>query len=116
MKDLTLDMLLAVFEEIYGKGLFWGMVAAAVLVTAAFLYVVVRDHRLEARRLVRAELFAPIGALGAIAFVFFMTNSRLSDIGGPVDVIVLIGIAVAGGVGLTVLAYTAQALFGRRPV
>jgi uncharacterized membrane protein YhaH (DUF805 family) len=114
MKDLTLGTLLAVFEEIYGVWLFWGMVVAAVLVALAFLYVVIRDRRLEARQLVRAELFAPVGALAAIAFVFYMTSSRLADIGGPVDVIVLIAIAVVGAVGLTVLTYTALALFGKR--
>lgn len=115
MKDLTLGTMLAVFEEIYGFWLFWAMVVAAALFTLAFLYVVIRDRRVEAGRLVRAELFAPIGALAAIAFVFFMTSSRLADIGGPIDLLVLIAIAGAGGVGLTVAAYTVQALLGRRP-
>jgi hypothetical protein len=29
MKDLTFGTLIAVFEEIFGRGLFWAMVAAA---------------------------------------------------------------------------------------
>jgi hypothetical protein len=30
MKDLTFGTLIAVFEEIFGRGLFWAMVAAAI--------------------------------------------------------------------------------------
>lgn len=112
MKELTLRTLIAVFEEIFGAGLFWGMVAAAALVTAGFVYVLIRDRRLESHRLVRAELLAPVGAIGAIWFVQAMTSSGFRDIGGAIDVIVLIGIGVAGAVGLTILAYVAQAIGG----
>ncbi|AMY69719.1 DUF5368 domain-containing protein [Frigidibacter mobilis] len=112
MKDLTFETLIAVFEEIFGFGLFWAMVAAAALVTVAFVYVLIRDRNLESRRLVRAELLAPVGAIAAIWFVQAMTSSGFRDIGGPIDVIVLIGIGVAGGVGLTILSYVAQALAG----
>jgi len=112
MKDLTFETLIAVFEEIFGFGLFWAMVVAAALGTAAFLYVLIRDRNLVSRRLVRAELLAPIGAFAAIWFVQAMTSSGFRDIGGPVDVIVLIVIGAAGAVGLTIFAYVAQALIG----
>jgi len=112
MKDLTFETLIAVFEEIFGFGLFWAMVVAAALVTVAFVYVLIRDRNLESRRLVRAELLAPVGAIAAIWFVQAMTSSGFRDIGGPIDVIVLIGIGVAGGVGLTIRSYVAQALSG----
>jgi len=111
MNELTFGTLIAVFEEIFGRGLFWGMVVACVLIALLFLYVVIRDSKIEARRLVRAELWAPIGAALSIWFVFFITNSNFADIGGPVDVIVLILIGVGGAVGTTILAYTAQSLF-----
>ncbi|MBN2906756.1 MAG: DUF5368 family protein, partial [Rhodobacteraceae bacterium] len=68
------------------------------------------DRSLEGRALVRAELWAPVGAIAAILFVQFMTNSGFSDIGGPVDLIVLLLTGVAGAVGLTILAYVVQAL------
>ncbi|MBD3765123.1 MAG: DUF5368 domain-containing protein [Rhodobacterales bacterium] len=110
MKELTLETLLAVFEEIYGFWLFWGMVAAALVVTVLFVWVLIRDHKLEARTLVQAELFAPVGAVAAIVFVFFMTSSGLRDMGGPIDVMMLVGIGAAGAVGLTILAYVARAL------
>ena len=115
MKDLTFGTLIAVFEEMFGRGLVWAMVAAAAVVTLLFLRVLIRDRGLEARGLVRAELWAPVGALLAILFVQWITNSGFRDIGGPIDVIVLIAIAVAGGVGLTILAYTARVFRRRRP-
>ncbi|WP_106755268.1 DUF5368 domain-containing protein [Pannonibacter carbonis] len=114
MKELTPGMMIAVFEEMFGMGLFWALVAGAVLVTLAFLFVVLRDRKLVASRLVRAELLAPIGAIAAILFVQFVTSSGFSDIGGPVDVIALILIGVAGAGGLTVLAYVLQGLLGNR--
>ncbi|WP_349357915.1 DUF5368 domain-containing protein [Stappia sp.] len=114
MKDLTFSTILAVFEEIFGPLLFWGLVVAAVAITIAFVYVVVREHRLEGSRLLRAELMAPVGAIAAILFVQWITSSGFSDIGGPIDVIVLIAIGVTGAIGLTILAYVALAAFTRR--
>lgn len=115
MKDVSIGMFIAVFEEIFGAGLFWGMVAAAVAIGAAFVWLIVREHHLESRRFLRAELWAPVGALAAILFVQFITNSGFSDIGGPIDVIVLILIGTAGAIGLTILAYVVPGLFpGRR--
>ncbi|WP_374328233.1 DUF5368 family protein [Paracoccus pantotrophus] len=43
-------------------------------------------------------------------FVQQMTHSGLRDIGGPVDVIVLLGVAVLGAVGSAILIYTIQSL------
>jgi len=115
MKDVSIGMFIAVFEEIFGAGLFWGMIAAAAAILLAFLYLILRDHKLESRRFLRAELWAPFGALAAILFVQFWTNSGFTDIGGPIDVIVLILIGLAGAVGLTILAYVIPGLLtGRR--
>lgn len=110
MKEMTLSTLLAVFEEIFGTGLFWTLVVAAGLVTAAFLFVLVRERRLVGSWLLRAELAAPVGAIAAILFVLTITNSSFSDLGGPIDVIVMILIGLTGAVGLTILAYIMQAL------
>jgi hypothetical protein len=69
------------------RGLFWAMVAAAVVVTLA-IYVLIRDRSLGMRKFLIAQLFMPVGAVLAVWFVMAMTDSHLSDIGGPVDVIV----------------------------
>lgn len=114
MKELTFGTLIAVFEEIFGRGLFWAMVAAAVIVTLAYLYVLIRDRAVSWRKFLLAQLSMPFGAIAAVVFVQVMTHSHLRDIGGPVDVIVLLGVAVMGAVGAAVLVYTAQSLFFRR--
>ena len=57
----------------------------------------------------------PFGAIAAVLFVQGITNSHFRDIGGPVDVIVLLGVAVMGAVGAAILVYTAQSLFRRKP-
>lgn len=90
MKELTFGTLIAVFEEIFGRGLFWIMVALAALVTLAYLYVLIRDRAVSMRKFLWAQLSMPFGAILAVIFVQRMTHSGLRDIGGPIDVIVLL--------------------------
>ena len=110
MKDLTLGTLIAVFEEIFGAWLFWAMTAAAVIVTLAYIFVLVRDRQISWRRFLLAQLSMPVGAVAAVWFVLGVTHSSLSDLGGPVDVIVFLGIAAAGAIGTAILVYTVQSL------
>lgn len=114
MEELTFGTMIAVFEEIFGRGLFWAMVVVALAITAAYLYVLVRDRAMSMRKFLLAQLSMPFGALAAVVFVQEMTNSHLRDIGGPVDVVVLLGVATLGAVGLAILVYTAQSLFVKR--
>lgn len=114
MKELTLETMIAVFEEMFGAGLFWAMVVAAVLVTAAWIYVLVRDRALGMRQFLIAQLFMPVGAVLAVWFVMVMTNSRLADVGGPVDVIIFLGVAAMGAVGAAVLVYVVGRIGRRR--
>lgn len=115
MKELTFATLIAVFEEIFGRGLFWAMVAAALLVTGAYIFVLVRDRAVSWRKFLLAQLSMPVGAILAVVFVQVMTASHLRDIGGPIDVIVLLGVAGLGAVGAAILVYTVQSLFFRQP-
>lgn len=105
MKDLTFGTLLAVFEEIFGSGLFWAMVLAAGLVTVAYLFVLVRDRSMSMRRFLLAQISMPFGAVAAVLFVQSITNSHLRDIGGPIDVIVLLMVAAMGAMGAAILTY-----------
>jgi hypothetical protein len=41
----------------------------------------------------------------------WITHSHLRDIGGPIDVIIFLGIAGLGAVGIAILVYTVQSLF-----
>ena len=113
MKELTLQTLIAVFEEMFGRGLFWALVAAAVIVTALYVYVLIRDRALSMRKFLWAQLSMPVGAVAAVLFVFAITKSGLRDMGGPIDVIVLLVIATLGAVGMAILVYTAQSLIRR---
>ena len=112
MKDLTLQTLIAVFEEIFGRGLFWAMVVAAVIVTLGYLYVLIRDRSVSWKKFLLAQLSMPVGAVAAVWFVMAMTHSHLSDMGGPIEFIVLLGVAAAGAMGMAILVYTAEALIG----
>ncbi|TNF21306.1 MAG: hypothetical protein EP318_07790 [Rhodobacteraceae bacterium] len=115
MQDLTFETILAVFEEIFGRALFWAMVAAAVIVTLAYLYVLIRDRSVSWKKFLWAQLSMPLGALAAVWFVMVMTRSRISDLGGPVDVIVFLGVAALGAVGAAILVYTVEGLIrGKR--
>ncbi len=114
MKQLTFGTLIAVFEEMFGRALFWALVAAAAVITLAYLYVLIRDRAVSWRKFLLAQLSMPVGAVAAVVFVMWITESRLSDIGGPIDAIVLLGIAAVGAVGLAILVYTVQSLV-RRP-
>lgn len=115
MEEFSLMTILAVFEEMFGRWLFWGMVAVAVVITLAWIYVLFRDRALSFRKYLVAQLSMPFGAVAAVWFVLWMTRSTLADIGGPIDVIVLLGVAALGAVGLAILVYVAQALLrGRR--
>lgn len=110
MKELTFSTLIAVFEEMFGKGLFWAMTLAALVVTALYLYVLIRDRSLSMRKFLWAQVSMPFGAIGAVLFVQAITSSGFRDIGGPIDVIVLLAVAAVGAIGLAILVYTVQSL------
>lgn len=115
MEEMTFGTIVAVFEEIFGRGLFWIMVALAAIVTLGYVYVLIRDHSISWRKFLLAQLSMPIGAIAAVWFVLVMTSSSLRDLGGPVDVIVFLGIAAAGAVGIAILVYTIQSLVRPKP-
>lgn len=113
MKELTLTTLVAVFEEMLGGSIFWLLVALAILITLLYLYVLVRDRSVSLRKFFLAQLSMPFGAMAAVWLVLRQTESRLNDVGGPVDVITLLAIAAAGAVGTSILVYTVQSLIWR---
>ena len=114
MEEFSLITMLTVFEEMFGRWLFWSMVAAAVVITVAWIYVLFRDRALSFRKYLVAQLSMPFGAVAAVWFVLWITRSSLADIGGPIDAIVLLGVAVTGAVGLAILVYVAQSLLRRQ--
>jgi hypothetical protein len=116
MKELTFGTMLAVFQDMFGAGLFWLLAGTAVVITLAYLFVLVRDRHIGWRKFLVAQLFMPVGAVAAVAFVLWVTNSRMADLGGPIDAIIFLGIAALGAVGLAILVYTLESLLFRRRV
>ncbi|WP_397210031.1 DUF5368 domain-containing protein [Paracoccus jiaweipingae] len=110
MQEMSFETLIAVFEEIFGRGLFWTMLAVAGVVTVLYLYVLMRDRAISWHKFLWAQLSMPFGAIAAVVFVQYVTDSGLRDIGGPIDVIVLAGVALIGAIGLAILVYTLQSL------
>lgn len=110
MEEMQFRTVLAVFEEMFGPMLFWGLVAAAAVITLAYIYVLLRDRAVSWRKFIWAQVSMPFGAVAAVWFLFSVTDSGLSDVGGPIDVILLLGVAVAGAIGLAILVYTLESL------
>ncbi|WP_180901795.1 DUF5368 domain-containing protein [Martelella soudanensis] len=110
MKDLTIGTMIAVFEEIFGRYVFWIMVALIVLVTLAYFYVLIRDRAVSWKKFLLAQLSMPVGAVAAVWLLMATTHSQLSDMGGPVDVLVLLGVALAGAIGMAICVYTIGSL------
>lgn len=110
MKELTFETLIAVFEEIFGRGLFWAMVAVAAIVTLAYFFVLIRDRSVSWKKFLLAQLSMPFGGIAAVLFVQKVTRSDFNDIGGPIDVFVLLGVGLVGAIGLAILVYTLQSL------
>ena len=114
MKELTVSTLLAVFEEMFGRWLFWALVVLAFAVVIALVFVLIRERRLRARRLLLAELIGIAGGIFAVWLVLAVTSSRLSDLGGPIDVIAMVGIWITGALVALIASYAAFGLTSRR--
>jgi hypothetical protein len=113
MKDLDIWVFVAVFQELLGPLLWIGLGVAAVVVLA-FAWLLVRDRGLIAARLARSELVGLIGAVVAVLIMQSVTHSGFSDIGGPIDWVLVALIATAGFVSATLTAYVGFGLLALR--
>lgn len=104
MKELDPWVFVSVFEEMLGPAL-WLLMGLVAIAAIGFVAVIVRDGGLSSRRIVWSEIAGVLGGIAAVVIMQLITHSRLADIGGPVDVILVALIWLAGAVGTTVLAY-----------
>jgi hypothetical protein len=109
MKEFDPWVFVSVFQEMLGPAL-WLLVAIAVLIVIGFIVVVARDRGLSSRRLVWSEILGLLGGMAAVLVMQAITHSRLADIGGPVDVMLVALIWLAGAIGTAMLAYLALSL------
>ncbi|HRJ70159.1 MAG TPA: DUF5368 domain-containing protein [Beijerinckiaceae bacterium] len=113
MKDLDPAVFLAVFQEILGP-LFWPLVAVIVLGALGLLFVLVRERGIVARRFVWSQVVGLAGGAFGIWFMLWLTNSRMSDGGGPVDWLLSVIIWVVGAAGAAIGAYVVLGLITPR--
>jgi len=113
MKDLDAATLLAVFEEMLGWTM-WPLLAIAVLATLAFLWVLWRDGGLRPGLLVTAQLLSVLGGIAAVLIMLIVTHSAFTDMGGPIDWLLVLGIFVGGAVGTGLGLYALFGLIGGR--
>lgn len=74
------------------------------------------DRAVSWHKFLLAQISKPVRAVAAVLFVLAVTNSGLGDLGGPIDVIVLSAVALAGAVGMAILVHTVQSLItGKQP-
>lgn len=115
MKELDPLVFVAVFQEMLGL-LFWPLVAFIVLGALALLVVIVRDRRVDSRRLILSEALGVIGGFVAVGLMLWVTESSLGDLlGGPIDWLLTVAIWVAGAIGATITIYVALGLVSPRP-
>ena len=75
------------------------MTADAICCYAFVFADLVRDRAVSMRKFLLTQVSMPFGAAGAVLFIYTMTDSQLRDIGGPIDLIVLLGVTLIGAIG-----------------
>ena len=84
------------------------MIAQAI--TLVYASALIRDRAASMRKFLWAQVAMPFWGVAAVLFVQTMTHSHLQDIGGRVDVIVMLAVALLGAIGAAVPVYTVQSL------
>ncbi len=109
MKEMTLAGIIAIFEAMFGVWLWWLLVIVTIVTIGAFFFTMFEYKRYSSKHFYWAKISAPIGAFVAVVVIFSMTHSTINDIGGPIDLIVLVLVAIGGAIATTILAFLAQA-------
>jgi len=110
MKELDPAVFFIVFQEILGLW-FSPLVAFIIAGALALLAVIIRDRGITLRRLVWSQLAGLGGGAFGIWFMLWLTNSKMSDGGGPIDWLLSVIIWVVGGIGAAIAAYVVIGLF-----
>lgn len=113
MKDLDPVVFAAVLQEMLGF-LFWPLVIFIVAGALALLVVLVRDRRVNSRRLVRSEAIGLLGGFVAIGLMLWVTASTPGNLlGGPIDWLLTLAIWIAGAIGAAIAVYVVLGLVDR---
>jgi len=113
MKELDPLVFLAVFQEMLGP-LLWVMLLLIVGGTAAFIALLLKERRIDSKRLVRAELAGLLGGVLALFLMAKVSSSGFTDAGGPADWFLIALVFGLGLAGTAILIYTWAGWRGRR--
>lgn len=105
MKELDPFILLAVFYEMMGPFI-WALIAAVIVGCAAFIWLVIKDRGLHARRLLWSQLVGLLGGVLALILMVQVSSSGYLKVGGPADWFLIALVYGAGVVVSTIIIYT----------
>lgn len=114
MSELDLAVFWSVFAEMLGFWLYI-IIAVAVVTTILFIRAVLQEQGLDFRRFVMSQALGLAGGLAALFFMWWITNSSIRDVGGPIDALLVVGIYLLGWAGATMLFYAVSGLMRSRP-
>ncbi|MCI4666201.1 MAG: DUF5368 domain-containing protein [Neomegalonema sp.] len=114
MGQLSIATLIAIFQEMLGPVVFWALVVIAPLGLIAFLYVLIAQRGVFSRAFLRAEVIGLIGGTLSVFVLLTLTNSSITDMGGPIDIIALASVWIGGAIGSAMIAYTIIGLLLKR--
>ncbi len=112
MKELDPLVFLAVFQEMLGPWL-WVLLGLAVLTTAAFIVLLLRQRGIVSRLLVRSQMLGLLGGGLALVLMARVSSSGFTDAAGPADWILITLVFALGAIGATIVIYTTLGWCGR---
>lgn len=106
MKELDPLIFWYVFQEMLGTPLLWLLIVLIAGGTLAFLFLLLKERTIVARRLVCAQAIGVLGGVLALVVMAKVSSSGFTDAGGPADWFLIALVFGLGAVGTTVLGYT----------
>lgn len=114
MESLELAMVIAVLQEMLSWA-FYPLIIAALILTTAFVVLIIKEKALNAKRFVKAQVVGLVGGLVGVIVLFWLTQSGPSDIGAPIDAFVLLLTYGINFIGFTTLYYTITGCLSKYP-
>lgn len=105
MNKLEFSMVWAVIQELFG-GLFYPLLIAVALLAVAFIALIAKEKKMIHKRYSWAKKAGMVGGFIALILIFVISQSGLSDLGGAIDILIIIATYVGGFVATLITVYT----------
>ena len=105
MKELDPLIFWYVFQEMLGTPLLWLLIILIAGGTLAFLFLLLKERTIVAKRMVGAQAIGLLGGALALVVMAKVSSSGFTD-AGPADWFLIALVFGLGAVGTTVLGYT----------